>query len=277
MIISDTKSAPRRRQPIDGRRWFLDTEGNGRKVGQIVELGLVETIDLVPTGVMHSWLIRPTESIEWNATRVHGIHNSDVADKPTMAELADEIASILGDTPIGGQAVHGDMDVLTRSLPGWRTTSAIDSFGMAKSLLPDLESYKLAKMTEALGLRQAIDAAAGGRAHSALNDAMACAMLIQEMRRITPEKAFAHAFAQGESLERWDRMVQRRIDKVVKTQTRAQQKEARRIAQRKLEAHVKIHGSNRSRAREARAAYQEAESKKGPPQEGRPCESGEDA
>ena len=27
------------------------------KTGEVIELGIVETIDLVPTGVMHSWLI----------------------------------------------------------------------------------------------------------------------------------------------------------------------------------------------------------------------------
>jgi len=269
MTTSDTKAATGR-SPIDGRRWFLDTEGNGQRIGEIVELGLVETIDLVPTGRMHSWLIRPSEPIDWKATRVHGIHNRDVADMPSIADLADEILAVLGDTPVGGQAVHGDLDAMSRALPRWRPTSAIDTFGMAKSLLPDLQSYKLSRMTEELGLRNRIDAAAGGRAHGALNDAMACALLVDEMRRLVPEKGFAHAFEQAECLERWDRMVQRRIDKVVKTEVRARQKEARRIAQRELEAHVKIHGSNRSRAREARAAYQAAESKKGPPPEGRP-------
>lgn len=275
MDIMDTKEADAR-QPIDGRRWFLDTEGNGQKVGEVIELGIVETIDLVPTGVMHSWLIRPKQRIDWKASRVHGIHDRDLVDMPTMEQVADEILSILGEVPIGGQAVHGDLDILTRSLPGWRPTSAIDTYGMAKSLLPDLESYKLSRMTEQLGLQARIRAAAGGRAHCALNDAMACAVLVQEMRSRSGEKAFAHAFEQSESLERWDRMVEKRIRRAEKAQTQARQKQMRREAQIDIERNARINGSNRSRRREERRAYQEAEQKRAAQKDG-PSSLGEDA
>lgn len=275
MDIMDTKEA-RALLPIDGRRWFLDTEGNGQKVGEVIELGIVETIDLVPTGVMHSWLIRPKQRIDWKASRVHGIHDRDLVDMPTMEQVADEILSVLGDVPIGGQAIHGDLDILTRSLPSWRPTSAIDTYGMAKSLLPDLESYKLSRMTEQLGLQDRIRASAGGRAHCALNDAMACAILVQEMRNRSGEKAFAHAFDQAESLERWDRMVEKRIRRADKARTQARQKQLRREAQIEIERNARINGSNRSRRREERRAYQEAEQKRAA-QKGGPSSLGEDA
>jgi exodeoxyribonuclease X len=213
---------------IDGRRWFLDTEGNGQGIGEIVELGLVETIDLVPTGRTHRWLVRPSVKIDWKATRVHGIHNSDVEGCPTMPEIREEVISILGTTPIGGQAVHGDLDVLTRSLPGWRPEGAIDSYSIAKALLSDCESFKLSGLVDHLGLRKAVDDSVGGHAHSALNDAMATAMVVAEMRNRSDGPAFAHAFMQGQALERWDRMLEKRAAKILKQKRDREKHELRR-------------------------------------------------
>lgn len=213
---------------VDGRRWFLDTEGNGQGIGEIVELGLVETVDLVPTGRTHRWLVRPSVKIDWKATRVHGIHNSDVEGCPTMPEIRGEVISILGTTPIGGQAVHGDLDVLSRSLPGWRPEGAIDSYAIAKALLPDCGSFKLSGLVDHLGLREAVDASVGGHAHCALNDAMATAMVVAEMRNRSDGPAFVHAFMQGQALERWDRMLEKRAAKILKQQRDRAKHEIRR-------------------------------------------------
>lgn len=82
------------------RQVFLDTETTGKKkeIDRIVEIALVEAIDGVPTGrVFHSLINPEGKSIPEDATKVHGITDADVADKPLFKELAEEIVDFIRD------------------------------------------------------------------------------------------------------------------------------------------------------------------------------------
>lgn len=75
---------------------FLDTETTGTRsaTDRLVEVGIVIGLrgDIV---ARHSWLINPTIPIPAEAAAVHGIHDEDVKDKPTFAEVAGEIIACL--------------------------------------------------------------------------------------------------------------------------------------------------------------------------------------
>src|SRR5438477_225358 len=58
-----------------------DVEGNGRRPPSLVEAALVPIVD-GRIGEPATWLVRPAEPITWQATRVHGISNQEVADLP---------------------------------------------------------------------------------------------------------------------------------------------------------------------------------------------------
>ncbi len=203
-------------RPWQGVRWFIDVEGNGARVSEIVELGAVETVDLEPTGRSHRWLVKPSEPIDPYATKVHGITNEAVAGLPPLSVHIPEIMNILQGTAVGGHAVHGDLDIMTRGLPGWRPTSAIDSLNLVTNLVEKDGGHRLSAMIEHFGLDGRIRSMVGGRAHSAVYDAMGSALVVGTLRDAFGASRYDGAFRQAESLERWDRMVQNRIRKAEK-------------------------------------------------------------
>ncbi|EPP7234598.1 exonuclease domain-containing protein [Shigella flexneri] len=83
------------------RQVFLDTETTGKKkeIDRIVEIALVEAIDGVPTGRFFHTLINPEgKAIPEDATKIHGITDADVADKPLFKEVAAEIVDFIRDS-----------------------------------------------------------------------------------------------------------------------------------------------------------------------------------
>jgi exodeoxyribonuclease X len=203
-------------RPWRGTRWFIDVEGNGARVSQIVELGAVETIDLEPTGRTRRWMVKPSEPIDPYATKVHGITNDDVAHLPSLSEHLPEIMETLQGVAVGGHAVHGDLDIITRDVKGWRPSSATDSLIIVRTLVHKEGGHRLSAMIEHLGLHDEIDRLVGGRAHTAVYDAMGSALVLRTLRDSTGEDEYDRTFRQAESMERWDGMVRNRIRKADK-------------------------------------------------------------
>lgn len=204
------------------RVWILDVEGNGRNPGEIVELSAVEMIGWSLTGVGRTWRFRPRESVEWYATRVHGISNADLADCPRIEERADEILGLIGDDPIAGHSVDVELDFLGRALPRWRPAKAYDTLRMAKATVRDAPRYKLTAIGDHLGLTDAAKAATGREAHSAHFDAVLCGLLLGRLVKMTDHARLDHLLAQCDLVE-------------LRTQSerRRHEREARREAQRR--------------------------------------------
>ena len=88
---------------------FFDLETTGLQIGSdhIVEICLYKVMpDGSEISLVHR--IRPVDSkgktlhIPEETTAIHGISDADVADKPTFAELANEIAEFIGDADLAG-------------------------------------------------------------------------------------------------------------------------------------------------------------------------------
>ena len=83
--------------------WFdlpiamIDVETTGRdpKTCRVIELGIVvgRGSDIL---ARYNWLIHPQCPIPAETTAIHGIRDEDVADKPSFAELLNEIVPALG-------------------------------------------------------------------------------------------------------------------------------------------------------------------------------------
>ena len=76
---------------------FIDTETTGTdpKVDRVIEIGIV----VGQHGIVrerYSWLINPGMPIAAEASEVHGITDDDVRDKPSFAEVAEEVVRALG-------------------------------------------------------------------------------------------------------------------------------------------------------------------------------------
>jgi DNA polymerase III epsilon subunit-like protein len=170
----------------DGRFWVVDVEGNGGAPPQIVELAMVEVNNLQVTEKQLHWLIRPEQPIQPAVTRIHGLTDADVADSPTMEDIADDVLTWLDNAVIVGHNVRVELEILTRTLPDLRPAAAIDTLRLARALKPGLGSYALGKL--GASLKVAADSAKFGsrREHSAFYDATLTAMIFIDLVTAVP-------------------------------------------------------------------------------------------
>ena len=76
------------------RQIVLDTETTGLEVGKghrIIEVGAIELSERRPTGRKFHRYVNPQRAIDDGALAVHGIDSEFLADKPTFAEIAQEL------------------------------------------------------------------------------------------------------------------------------------------------------------------------------------------
>lgn len=81
------------------REIVLDTEttgGSEKKGDRIVEIGLVEQIDQVPTGRTFHAYFDPQRDVHWAATKVHGLTRAMLEGQPLFAQKAQEIRDFIG-------------------------------------------------------------------------------------------------------------------------------------------------------------------------------------
>jgi DNA polymerase III subunit epsilon len=157
------------------RFWVIDVEGSGSSPPEIVELAMLQVDRLVLTENKRHWFVRPEHGIKSAATRIHGLTDDDVVGSP---DIADDIITWIEDTPIVGHNVKIEVDILSRSLPDWKPSSAIDTLKLTKILKPGLASYGLANLGAEFGLADEAANRTGAKHHSALYDATLAALLM---------------------------------------------------------------------------------------------------
>ena len=157
----------------------IDTETTGKQGEQdrVVEVACVfrragEISD------HRSWLINPGCPIPEEATSIHGIHDEDVRDKPTFAEVAAEISeAVEGQVPLAYNAEFDRRVLLAefaradavgaRPPPALRADVVwIDPLVWARELQKEHRSRKLVDVCPRLGIEI-------GQAHRATDDAVA--------------------------------------------------------------------------------------------------------
>lgn len=160
----------------------IDVEGNGARPPELVELAVVP-INNGRIGEPRSWLVRPPSPISWQARKVHGICTADVADQPAFAEIADAVRDALGDAIPVGHNVRIDLDVLTRTLPGWTPPEAFDTLRLARKAW-SLPSHRLGALVEHRNL--ADDLPTDMKPHRATYDALVTARLFIALATTEP-------------------------------------------------------------------------------------------
>lgn len=82
---------------------FFDLETTGINIGtdRVVEIAILK---VMPDGKEETLLhrVNPTIPIPEKSSAIHGIYDKDIADKPTFAELAKELANFIKDCDIAG-------------------------------------------------------------------------------------------------------------------------------------------------------------------------------
>jgi DNA polymerase III epsilon subunit-like protein len=164
---------------IDTERfWVVDVEGSGSSPPEIVELAMLEVANLVLTDNKRHWLVQPERGIQPAATRIHGLTEDDVADAPSMEDIADDVVMWLEAAPIVGHNVKVEVEILKKSLPDWAPSVAIDTLRLSKALKPGLASYSLANLGAEFGLADQAAQRTGAQHHSALYDTTLAALLL---------------------------------------------------------------------------------------------------
>ncbi|MCF4122018.1 3'-5' exonuclease [Antribacter sp. KLBMP9083] len=159
----------------------VDVEGNGAYPPELVEVAVVP-VRRGSIGGPRAWLVRPPSPITWQARRVHGITNQDVASAPRIDHVAGEVLAALGvdgsQAAVVGHNVRVDLDVLTRSLPGWTPVEVFDTLRLSRHLW-NLPSHSLGALVRTRHLDH--DLPAGLRPHRAAYDALVTARLFVDL------------------------------------------------------------------------------------------------
>jgi len=170
---------------------FIDTETTGRDsaVDRLVEVGIV----LGQGGEItarHSWLINPQMAIPEESSKIHGITDADVADKPIFADVVEEILKTLQGAIPAAYNASFDRSFLFAEVErtGVRVESPppavrrevdwIDPLTFARELYKQAQSRALGEMAALLGISME-------RAHRATDDAEAALRVLYEFAKDT--------------------------------------------------------------------------------------------
>jgi DNA polymerase III subunit epsilon len=85
------------------REIVLDVETTGIFTGEghrLVEIAAVELAGRRPTGREFHALVNPLRDIPAEVSKIHGITDADVRDKPPFAAIAAELRRFIGDSPV---------------------------------------------------------------------------------------------------------------------------------------------------------------------------------
>ena len=164
------------------REVVLDTETTGLDPvdgHRIIEIGCVELFDHLPTGITFQRYLNP-ERLVGDSERIHGIGDSDLADRPLFAHIAGELLEFLGDAPLIIHNAAFDMKFLNFELrrvarPTLPFARAIDTIEIAKAKLPGAR-YSLDELCKRFG----VDLSSRVK-HGALLDAQLTAQIYLEL------------------------------------------------------------------------------------------------
>ena len=122
------------------REVVLDTETTGlnKKEDRIIEVGCVEIFDSIATGETLFFRVNPQRSIRTGATKVSGITDEDVKNKPPFSYYIDELLDFLKDSPIVAHNASFDIGFLNMELErAGRTTLknlVVDTLKIARTI-----------------------------------------------------------------------------------------------------------------------------------------------
>jgi DNA polymerase-3 subunit epsilon len=194
--------------PAARRVVALDTETTGLDPSscRVVEVAAVEFDPTAPRllrgspGVrrVFATLVDPGGPVA--ASDIHGITDADVAGAPTFADCWPALACLLADAVVVGHNVAFDWAFLAAEasrvggvLPA---VTLVDTKALARRWWPDAPSYRLVHCAPRVG----VDVSS---AHSAVDDALACAELLLAL----PDPEVAAACADGRFPARCDGVV----------------------------------------------------------------------
>jgi DNA polymerase III subunit epsilon len=155
----------------------VDTETTGLsfRFNNMVEIGAIKfQLDPFVELGRFSSLINPKASIPQEATRVHGITDEDVLDKPTFKDLSQDFLAFIKDSILIGYNLSFDLSFIDHELMcagiidiESQKHKCLDVLRMVKRQLPHLPSHKLSAIASQFNI-------VPEATHRAIDDADTC-------------------------------------------------------------------------------------------------------
>ena len=126
------------------REIVFDTETTGfdyEKGERLVEIGAVELINHVPTGVTYHQYINPEKEVPEEVVRVHGLTYEFLKDYPTFDKIAKDWLEFVGDATLVAHNASFDMNFVNYELkqiglPEIARERFVDTLEIARMLFP---------------------------------------------------------------------------------------------------------------------------------------------
>ncbi|UCF63011.1 MAG: 3'-5' exoribonuclease [bacterium] len=172
----------------------IETTGLDNVKDDIIEVGAVRFHEGVSTETLQL-LIRPSREIPLHITRLTGISNDMVEHAATFSEVADQIISFIGQSPLVAHNVGFDLGFLQEHISRLKnyhsddrqwalsTNDIYDTVLLAKIYLPFQSSFSLGKLSEYFNIQ--IE-----NHHRALPDAEAAARIFLQLLEIAVRTEF---------------------------------------------------------------------------------------
>ena len=128
------------------RSVLFDTETTGLDPltgDRVIEVACLELVRELPTGQVFHRLVDPLRDIPAGASRVHGLTRADLVGKPRFEEIAEELLTFLGDSPLIAHNAPFDFGFLDAEfaragLPALDRGRMVDTLAIAKRRFPGL-------------------------------------------------------------------------------------------------------------------------------------------
>jgi len=165
------------------REVILDTETTGldpRQGHRLVEIGCLELVNHMPTGQQYHVYLNPERDMPAEAFAIHGLSGEFLGDKPTFAQVVEDLLAFLGDAKLVIHNAEFDLRFLNAELdrlgfPAIPTSRGVDTVAIARRKFPGAPAS-----LDALCRRFAIDNSARTK-HGALLDAELLAEVYLEL------------------------------------------------------------------------------------------------
>lgn len=174
----------------------LDTGTTGLERGEIVQIAVIDASG----AVLLDTLVKPVRSIPRDASRIHGIHDEDVADAPTWALISPQLEALLTGRDVmiynavyDRKMMHQSAEAAGSPRVDWKTLAsfhcAMEAFAEVYGDWNEYRgNYRWQKLTTAA---QYYDIPVSN-AHNALGDCLMTLQVIKAMCLPSPAEAVDH-------------------------------------------------------------------------------------
>lgn len=160
----------------------LETTGANLRTSEIIEIGAKEVGARKKDGGFFQ-LIKPRKRIPEFSTKIHGITNDEVQDKPSIEEVLKSFLNFIGDNILVGHNIKDfDNKIVSRYMAAQKKNAELrndtyDTMTVARRLYP-LENYRLEALADKLNLEYDED-----KLHRAEADVRLTELLFRRLRR----------------------------------------------------------------------------------------------